>query len=119
MKGWDRISQEMAVARYTVRLLGGRRSWSRRRTNVCLVWGFFLKGMVFHAGRGWGQRTPVDTISTGSGAGGGSGVKVQSFSTIMVVTLWIVVGGEWESQGDAPSTAVCGSGVGAGEGTTP
>jgi len=85
---------------------------------MCLVLGFFLKGMVFHAGQGWGQRAPVDTISTGSGAGGGSGIKVQSVST-MLVTLWIVVGGEWESQGDAPSTAVCGSGVGAGGGTTP
>jgi len=88
----------------------------RHRTIVGLVVSFFLKGMVFHTGRGWGQRTPVDSISTGSGAGGGSGMKVRSFSTIMV-TLWIV-SGEWDSQGDAPSATVCGSGVGAG-GTVP
>jgi len=60
----------------------------------------------------------VDTMSTGSGAGGGDGAKVWSFSTIMEVTLWIVVGEEWESQGDALSTAVCGSGMRAGRGTT-
>jgi len=57
-------------------------------------------------------------MSTGSGAGGGDGAKVWSFSSIMEVTLWIVVGEEWESQGDAPSTAVCGSGMRAGRGTT-
>jgi len=59
----------------------------------------------------------VDTILTGSGAGGSSGTKVQSGSTMLVV-LWIVVSGEWESQGDSPSAAVFGSGVGAG-GITP
>jgi len=73
--------------------------------------------MVVLAGRGWGQRTPVDPISTGSGAGGGSGMIVQSVAIIMVVTLRIVVGGEMEFQG-APSMTVCGAKVGAG-GTVP
>jgi len=117
VKGWYRISQELAVAGYVGINYGGRKSWSQHCTNVCLVLGFFLKGMVFLAGRGWGQRTPMDSMSTGSGAGGGSSMKVWSGST-MLVALWIVVGGEWESQGDSPSAAVFGSGVGAG-GTTP
>jgi len=76
---------------------------------------FFLTGMILHAGQGWGQRVPVYTMSTGSGAGGGSFAKVQSDATI-VVTLWIVAGEERKTKGDSPSSGVGRSGVGAGAG---
>jgi len=57
---------------------------------MCLVQGFFLKGMVFRAGRGWGQRTSFNTISTGSGAGGGRSAT-NPMSAIIMGALWVVV----------------------------
>jgi len=62
------------------------------------------------AGRGWGQRVPVYTMSTGSGAGGGSFTKGRSDATICV-TLWIVAGEERNAKVGSPSCGVGSSGM--------
>ncbi len=117
MNGGDQIRRlQSPVTQF--RYYGGWRSWSWCRPNLCLVIDFFLNGMVFLAGRGRSQRTPVGIMSTGSGAGGGDGAKVRSLSTIMDVALWIVGGEERGSQGDVSSAAVCWSGMRAGGDTT-
>jgi len=77
-----------------------------------------LKGMVFRAGRGWGQRTSFNTILTGSGAGGGRSAT-NPMSSIIIGTLWVVVselfrvGRGW---GQRASINILSAGSGAGGG---
>jgi len=98
------------VARYTVWLLGGTEVLDTSSHTRVFGLGFFLKGMVFWARQGWGQRASVNTISTGSGAGG-SRSATKPLSSIIMGALWVVVGGELEFQVVTLSATVGGSGA--------
>ncbi len=81
------------VARYTVWLLGGTEVLDTLSHTRVFGLGFFLEGDGFLSQARLGQRASVNTISTGSGAGGGRGAT-KPLSSIIMGALWVVVGGK-------------------------